>query len=347
MMGVNDADFSGAPPVAAGDEPSLADRFRGAVWGQFLGDAACLGSHWIYNLTELESTFPGGLHGFEAPGRGHYHFGKNPGDQTHYGDAALLLLGSVADLGRLDPVDFGRRFVARMGSDDYPGYRDSATRGTLEEYQVFREEHPDSPYAFQNGADDDQLATATRLVPVVVGHFFDPRLPEVVAAATRVCQNNARAVAYMQCHALILLELFQGRDVHTAFHRVEETIAAEPGYGKEIRRKIQAAIQAKHLSVRDATLQFGQSCPLICSFPSAVHAAIKYPEELQPGDPGDRPLRGRQRWAGYAHRNVARRRARPAGNPRTVAYKAHCPCRDPPTDGAAHRPRASSRENIG
>ena len=285
MMGVGDADFRGTQPAAAGDESSLVDRFRGALWGQLVGDAVCLGSHWIYNLTELESTFPGGIRGFEVPGRGHYHFGKKPGDQTHYGDAALLLLASVAELGHFDPVDFGRRFVARMGSADYAGYRDSATRGTLEEYQVFREERPDTAYAFQNGADDDQLATASRLAPVLVGHFFDPHLPEVVAAATRVCQNNARAVAYMKCHALILQEFFQGRDVHTAFHRVEETIAGEPGYGKEIRRKIQAAIQAKHLSVRDATLQFGQSCPLICSFPSAVHAAIKFPENFSLGDP--------------------------------------------------------------
>jgi ADP-ribosylglycohydrolase len=260
--------------------PSLEDRLRGAVWGQFIGDAACLGSHWIYNLADLQRTFPEGLKGFEAPAEGHYHRGKVPGDQTHYGDAALLLLESVAGLTRFDPIDFGSRFVGRLGSPEYKGYIDSASRGTLEAYQVHCEEHPGRHFGFQNGADDDQLATASRLVPVVLAHFCDARLFDMVAAATRVCQNNPRAIAYMRCHALILRELFSGRDVHSALHRVEEFVDEASGFAKEILRKIRGAFQVKHLSVTDATLQFGQSCPLICSFPAAVHTAVKYPDRF-------------------------------------------------------------------
>lgn len=261
-------------------EPSLEDRMRGAVWGQFIGDAACLGSHWIYNLAELQRSFPEGIRGFEAPGEGHYHRGKMPGDQTHYGDAALLLLESVAGLTRFDPIDFGSRFVERLSSPQYKGYIDSASRGTLEAYQVYCEEHPSQQFGFQNGADDDQLATASRLVPVVLAHFCDAHLFDVVAAATRVCQNNPRAIAYMRCHAMILRELFSGRDIHSALHRVEELVDEGAGFGKEILRKIRGAFQVKHLSVTDATLQFGQSCPLICSFPAAVHTVVKYPDRF-------------------------------------------------------------------
>jgi len=50
------------------------DRLRGAVWGQFIGDAAALGTHWIYDLDELRSKFPRGVTGFETPIEGHYHF---------------------------------------------------------------------------------------------------------------------------------------------------------------------------------------------------------------------------------------------------------------------------------
>jgi|GEM_PF-375938 len=268
------------PADADRGSPSLEDRLRGAVWGQFIGDAACLGSHWIYNLAELRRTFPEGIKGFEAPGQGHYHQGKVPGDQTHYGDAALLLLESVAGLTRFDPVDFGSRFVERLSSPEYTGYIDSASRGTLEAYQVFCEEHPGRHFSFQSGAEDDQLATASRLVPVVLVHFCDAGLFDVVAAATRVCQNNPRAIAYMRCHALILRELFSGRDIHSALHRVEEFVDQSSGFGKEILRKIRGAFQVKHLRVTDATLQFGQSCPLICSFPAAVHTAVKYPDRF-------------------------------------------------------------------
>jgi hypothetical protein len=37
-----------------------------------------------------EQSGPGGVTGFEAPAAGHYHYGKQPGDLTHYGDAAMI-----------------------------------------------------------------------------------------------------------------------------------------------------------------------------------------------------------------------------------------------------------------
>jgi hypothetical protein len=190
--------------------PELSDRCRGTIWGQFIGDAACLGAHWIYDLEELDRKFPGGVTGFETPAQGHYHAGKRSGDFTHYGDAALLMLQSVARLGHFSTQDFGARFVALFSSQEYRGYRDHATKGTLENYRAFAAQHPGSPYDFQRGADDDQPATATRLAPVVVAHRLDSALLKVVQSATRVCQNNARAVAYMKCHALILKELLSG-----------------------------------------------------------------------------------------------------------------------------------------
>ena len=265
-------------------EPTLADRFRGAIWGQFVGDAFCLGSHWIYNLTELEKSFPGGVHGFEAPQEGHYHFGKKPGEQTHYGDGALVMLESVAALGRFDENDFLRRFAEKFGSADYKGYRDKATRGTLENLAVWREEHPGEPINAQNGADDDQLATPSRLAPVVVAHFRDPdsNLLSVVERATRVCQNNERAVVFMKADALILRELFAGRDLHSALHRAEENIVGiDAVRGIEVRRKIAAGMNASLKKVIDATLEFGQSCPLASSFPSSIHCVVKHSDSFR------------------------------------------------------------------
>src|SRR6478752_5251927 len=90
-------------------ESTPEERLRGAIWGQLAGDAFCLGSHWIYNLTELEKSYPEGIHGFEPPLEGHYHFGKHPGQQTHYGEGALVMLESVAKLGHFDESDFLHR----------------------------------------------------------------------------------------------------------------------------------------------------------------------------------------------------------------------------------------------
>jgi ADP-ribosylglycohydrolase len=259
------------------NDPS--DRCRGAIWGQFIGDAVCLGAHWIYDLKELTRTFPEGVSGFEKPAEGHYHAGKNPGDFTHYGDAALLMLRSVAETGHFSPQDFGSRFVALFASQEYRGYLDHATRGTLENYLPFASKFPGNPYHFQGGADDDQPATATRLAPVVVAHYRDPELLRVVQSATQVCQNNSRAVIYMKCHALIIKELLSGSGLGDAVKAAAGEVGNEPEYGRELSGAVEAVLGSLGQEVLEVTLRLGQSCPLQSSFPAALHAALKFRDD--------------------------------------------------------------------
>ena len=265
---------------AATQKPSIADRISGAVWGQFVGDAFCLGSHWIYDLEELERRFPGGPRGFEEPAAGHYHAGKQPGDLTHYGDGALLLLRSLQERSRFDASDFGSRFVSLIESPGYTGYRDHAAIGTVANYRAYRELHPDAAYGYQDGADDDQPASITRLAPLVARYSKDADLAGIVERATRVCHNNERAVAYNLAHALILQKLFNGSTLDDAVgHSAEHA----PRLGEEgviAAGRIAAAVAGRDLSVYEATLSFGQSCPLAGSFPAALHCVLHYGDDF-------------------------------------------------------------------
>lgn len=267
-------------PNTTNVQAPAADRLRGAVWGQFVGDAACLGSHWIYDLGELAWRFPAGVQGFEAPQEGHYHYGKEPGDQTHYGDAALLLLESVAELGYFAATDFGSRFIALMESAGYLGYRDHATRETLARYRSFRVTSPEGAFDYQHGADDDQPATVTRLAPVVVAHWQDRNLLDIVAAATRVSQDNGRAIAYAQGHALVLWHLLAGLRVEEAAREAQSALATAGSAGSEVAAKIEAVLALEGSTVTEATLSFGQSCPLASSFPAALYAALVHEDDL-------------------------------------------------------------------
>jgi ADP-ribosylglycohydrolase len=261
---------------------TIEDRLRGAVWGQFVGDAAALGTHWIYDLSELSTRFPAGIFGFEAPVAGDYHESRKPGDQTHYGDGALVLLESIAERGRFDPRAFGNRFVETFGSSDYHGYLDKATLGTLENYKHFRETNPSADYDFQRGADDDQLATASRLAGLIVRYWRDAKLPALVESLTRVCQNNAHAVGYMKFHGLLLVELTAGRDVHHALENALMKIGpVAPDLSVEVRQKAQQALGETWQEVTEATLTFGQACPLPQSFPSALHALLKHSNDFE------------------------------------------------------------------
>jgi ADP-ribosylglycohydrolase len=258
------------------------DRLRGAIWGQFVGDAAALGTHWIYDLTELQQRYPGGINGFEAPQEGHYHFGKKPGDQTHYGDGALVLLESLAKEGRFDARAFGHSFVESFRPGAYSGYIDMATDGTLKNFAAFVSASPQESFDFQQGADDDQLAAASRLAALVVRYWNDPRLLTVVEQMTRVCQNNDRTVSYMKFNAVLLSELLRRRDIHTALHLAEEqTVAVDPELGQEVRRKSRQAQEETMNEVIEATLTFGQACPLPKSFPSAIHALLIHSDDFE------------------------------------------------------------------
>ncbi len=267
-----------SPPT---DVLDLTDRVRGAIWGQLVGDAYCLGTHWIYDLDEMKQTYPGGIHGFEVPAAGHYHAGKAAGDPTHYGDAALLLLQSVAERGQLDAQDFGQRFVARFGSADYRGYRDHSMKDTLANAAAFAHDHPGEPFDFQQGGDDDQLATVSRLAPIVAQAALrgtgQSELLEDVEAVTRATQNNPRAVVYAKAAALVLAELLTGKTPAEALVAAGKAILSlEPEHGEEVRQKFCAAADAADKSVEAATAEFGQSCPLEHSFPSTVHCLIKH-----------------------------------------------------------------------
>lgn len=254
--------------------PALADRISGAVWGQFVGDAFCLGCHWIYDLAELEQRFPGGPRGFEEPAAGHYHVGKKPGDLTHYGDGALLLLRSLHERTRFDAADFGSRFVSLIESPGYRGYRDHAAKDTVANYRAYRAVHPDQAYGYQDGADDDQPAGITRLAPLVARYFRDTDLAGIVERATRVCQNNERAIAYNLVHAMILRELFNGCSLNDAVSRAAKYALQLGNEGIVLAGKIADAIAGRALPVRETTLKFGQSCPLAGSFPAALQCAL-------------------------------------------------------------------------
>ena len=97
---------------------------------------------------------------------------------------------------------FGSSFVEAFQPGVYSGYIDKATSGTLENFQAFAKANPVGNFDFQHGADDDQLAAASRLAALTVRYWNDPKLLSIVERATRVCQNNNQTVAYMKFNAV-------------------------------------------------------------------------------------------------------------------------------------------------
>jgi ADP-ribosylglycohydrolase len=77
----------------------------------------------------------------------------------------------------------------------------------------------------------------------------------------------------MKFHGLFLVELLLGRDIHRALNNAQFRLDfVAPALSPEIRQKTQQALGETFEEVTEATLTFGQACPLPQSFPSALHA---------------------------------------------------------------------------
>ena len=82
---------------------------RGATLGALVADALCLGSHYEYDAAAIKAAYGGRIEAYMAPGekmggtthgvgwgRRNYHPGQKKGDQTDYGEYALLMLEYLA-----------------------------------------------------------------------------------------------------------------------------------------------------------------------------------------------------------------------------------------------------------
>ena len=265
----------------SGAPVSRADRMRGAIWGQFVGDAACLGAHWIYDPAEIARRWPDGVRGFEAPWPGHYHARRPPGALTHYGDMALLLLGSLVDRGVFDHRDFGRQFVGAVASPEYVGYRDKAMKGTLARYESSIAAGDGAAFEYQQGAVDFEPASVSRLAPLVVLYAASDELLDVVDRHTRVTQDHGRAIVYARFHALVLRSLLDGAALADAFEHAAAELPADE-YGEELRASLaRVGGPLAAATVTEATCALGQHCRVDQSLPAAARAALAHDRDLR------------------------------------------------------------------
>jgi len=92
-----------------------------------VADALSLGAHWVYDQEEIIEAFPEGVVEFAEP-MSDYHDGKRAGDQTHYGDQAVMLRDSLETREGFDADGWREDWLAAM--EGYGGYVDGASKET-------------------------------------------------------------------------------------------------------------------------------------------------------------------------------------------------------------------------
>ena len=207
--------------VGTASEAQTRLALEAAILGCFVGDAAAVTSHWVYDQSSLSNHVNGTLGGeqhapFMEPINPFYHV--RPGKLSCYGDQTLALLRSMAaagkgasDLGAYmqgldllcgEATEYGP-LGRKIEKDDMP-IQGPWRHGSLKEYFANVKAGESDPS--KTGGEDKQIDGACKIAPIVASFGALGLGPTLTAAeaAIRVTQDSDEAVSMGLAFARIL-----------------------------------------------------------------------------------------------------------------------------------------------
>lgn len=246
----------------------MKDRAFNMVMASFAADSLALGAHWIYDAQAIAQQF-GRVNTLLKPRPNSYHPTKDAGDFTHYGDQTFVLLESLAAQKGFSPDDFSARWKALF--EDYDGYVDQATQGTLARY--------DSGKGLQDGGSpSDDLAGAARLAPLVF--TYPDNLERLLAAAreqTRMTHNSPPVLESAAFFAETASRVLGGMSPVKALQQTANEKFADSSLSGWVNAGLQSAADDSVQTI----IRFGQSCHTREAFPGVIHLIAKYESDLK------------------------------------------------------------------
>jgi ADP-ribosylglycohydrolase len=249
---------------------SQRERYEGLLYGSFVADSLALAPHWIYEPTEIEERF-GEVRDLLAPPADGYHGGKKRGDQTHYGDQALVLLESLDATGGIFKLeDFAQRW--REFWRESKSYRDHATKDTLAHLE-------EGLLPGKAGSKSQELGGASRIAPLLVAlRNEEPAVViEAVRAQTALTHDTPEVIDAAEFISRVVLALIQGISVESALR----TATTLPFRSLPLQDYFKRAEQVRDLPTNEAVDQLGQSCPLDKALPSVFLILLQHGNDFE------------------------------------------------------------------
>ena len=246
----------------------MVEKPKAMVLASFAADSLALGVHWIYNTNVIDKKF-GRVETYLKPERPTYHPTKRLGEFTHYGDQTMILLDSVSTCAGFDLEDFSQRWQSLF--ENYDGYLDNATKGTLENIESGR---PPS----QAGSESDDLAGAARIAPLL--YVYRDDLQKLIAGAeaqTAFTHNNLQVIKSAAFFSTVTYHVLMGASPVSAI----ESIKKEEFNSDPFSEWIDMGLQSIEHDTRQAILDLGQMCEIAAAFPGVIHLIVKYENNLK------------------------------------------------------------------
>lgn len=246
-------------------------QHHAVVFASLAADALALGAHWIYDTRQIDQKI-GRLDTLRAPLPTSFHKAKNRGDFTHYGDQTLVLLRSLAESGGFS-LDVFARMWQELFAADYDGYRDHATKDTLQQLSA-------GGSVEDVGSSSSDLAGASRIAPLV--YFYQSDIDAMEASVrqqTALTHRNPDVINSASFFARVTIAVMQGTNPIAAMQDV-----AHNGFDRTpLERWVDEGLRSCELATRDAIAQFGQACDVAAAFPGVVHLIAKYQDNPREG----------------------------------------------------------------
>jgi ADP-ribosylglycohydrolase len=243
---------------------------KAMVLASFVADALALGAHWIYDVSQIEAKF-GRMTDFRKPTPPTYHPTKERGEQTHYGDQALVLLRSVAACGGFEEEHFSRSW--REFFRTYNGYFDGATKQTLKNMEA-------GLTGVQAASTCDDLAGAGRIAAIVYRYRKEPdRAADAARRQTALTHNSPPVLAAAEFFSRLACRVLEGVRPMEAMQRA----AAENTMAAPVAEWVRAGIASRSEDTRSAIRRFGQMCEISAAFPATLHLIAAYEDRLEEG----------------------------------------------------------------
>lgn len=227
-----------------------------SIQGALVADAYALGSHWIYDETQLKNL-PIDWEELNTP-QAMWHKGKEKGDFTHYGDHGKWLYEYIQIHNHFDPSQYAAFWMKRM--EDYQGYVDSSTRETL----AILKSKPSTLC----GASSHDLSIIGRIAPLLLVSKTKEEFLSNTEMFVSLTHNSPVALKAAQFFASVLFDVALGAATteaikHTA---VDPLLARAHG----------AAINSKGQESFNAIRTFGPACGVEGGFEGTIHVLLSY-----------------------------------------------------------------------
>ena len=238
------------------------------VFTSLIADALALGPHWIYHQRELKQRF-GHIMNYMVPATA-YHTGKNAGDQTHYGDQTLLLLHSIAELGRFDLQHYAAKWREFWDNPQTISYRDSATKATLA--------HLHSGVPLESAASSSaELGGTVRTAPLFLLDWEDDEaLFSAARSLTAFTHSDPAVIEAAEFFTRVTLAAQRGAGISDALEKTAALL-----HWEAIPTEWFAAARLSSASSAtdgEALEEHGLTCHIPDAFTGVCHLLLRHPE---------------------------------------------------------------------